>query len=131
MTGIYALIDPDGQLEFCKGVPDQMLGSSDPQHGTPAAFTIQPAVLGINGLQGHIINGSCLVRAYRPNRIATAVVTALGGPQEYIFGNVTVCGSQNALVGEERPYLCGLTDAQQDLIWDIHTAISKEASTRQ
>ncbi|MFE7607013.1 hypothetical protein [Streptomyces celluloflavus] len=127
MTGVYALIDPDGRLEFRDGVPDPMLGNSDPQHGAPAPFTIQRAARGGNGLQGHIGNVSCLAGTYPPNRIATAVVTVLGGPQEYIFGNLTICGSQSAPVSGEPPCLCGLTEIQQDLIDDVHTAVSKAA----
>jgi hypothetical protein len=126
MTGIYALICPDGRLEFRDGVPDQMLRDTDPQHGAPAAFTIQRASWGDNGLHGHVSNVSCLAGTYPPNHVATSLVAALGGPQEYIFGNLTICGSQAALGGEE-PLLCGLTEAQQDLIRDVHTAACKEA----
>lgn len=127
MAGVYALIDPDGRLEFRDGVPDRMLGNSDPQHGAPVAFTIQRAAWGGNGLQGHIGNVSCLVSTYPPNRIATGVVAALGGPQEYIFGNLTVCGSQSFSVSGKPYFLCALTEAQQDLMGDVHTAVLKRA----
>ncbi|MFF8996145.1 hypothetical protein ACF09H_40750 [Streptomyces sp. NPDC014983] len=127
MTDIYALICPEGHLEFRDGVPGQMLRDADPQHEAPAAFSIQRAAWGGNGLQGHIGDVSCLAGTYPPNHIATSLLTALGGPQEYIFGNLTICGSQAAPDSEEPP-LCGLTEAQQDLIHDIHTAVSKEAA---
>jgi hypothetical protein len=53
-------------------------------------------------------------------------LAALGGPQEYIFGNLTICGTQ-ATPDSEEPLLCGLTEAQERLIRDVHTAISREA----
>ncbi|MFF9318093.1 hypothetical protein ACF1BP_36425 [Streptomyces sp. NPDC014735] len=127
MTDIYALVRPDGRLEFSDGVPDQMLRDADPQHGTPAAFTIQRAAWGGNGLHGHVSDVSCLAGTYPPNHVATSLVAALGGPREYIFGNLTICGSQRAPDSEE-PLLCGLTEAQQDLIHDVHTAVSREAA---
>ncbi|WP_143070898.1 hypothetical protein [Streptomyces malaysiense] len=103
-----------------------MLRDADPQHGTAAAFTIQRAAWGGNGLHGHVsdvaVLGTC-----PPNRVATSLVAALGGPQEYIFGNLAICGSQSA-PGNEEPLLCGLTEAQQDLIHDVHAAVSKEAA---
>jgi hypothetical protein len=48
-----------------------------------------------------------------------------GGPDQYIFGNLTICGSQIAS-GNDEPILCGLTDAQERLIHDVHTAVSQE-----
>ncbi|MFI6360991.1 hypothetical protein ACIBJF_52935 [Streptomyces sp. NPDC050743] len=125
MTGIYALIRPDGQLEFHDGVPDQMLKDTDPQHSAPAAFTIQHAEwCSPRGLHGHVSGISCLA-SYPPNHIAGPLVAALGGPDQYIFGNLTICGSQIAS-GNDEPILCGLTDAQERLIHDVHTAVSQE-----
>lgn len=130
MAGVYAYFDPDGHLEFRDGVPDRMFGDSDPEHGRPVAFTIQRASWGGSGLQGHISNGSCFSATCPPNRIATTVVTALGGPQEYIFGNLTICGSQSFSVSGEPLLLRGLTEAQRHLIGDVHTTVCKEEATR-
>ncbi|MGJ5749811.1 hypothetical protein FB563_5937 [Streptomyces puniciscabiei] len=127
MTGLYALIRPDGRLEFRDGVPDQMLRDADPQHGAPAAFTIQRSAWGGNGLHGHVSDVSRLAGTYRPNHVATSLVAALGGPEEYIFGNLAICGSWSAPDNGE-PLLRGLTEAQQDLIHDVHTAVSKEVT---
>ncbi|MFL4903793.1 hypothetical protein ACJ6WF_11550 [Streptomyces sp. MMS24-I2-30] len=129
MTGIYALIQYHGLLEFREGVPGRMLGDTDPQHNSARAFTIQRAMWGGNGLQGHVASASLLTDAYSPNPIATALVAALGGPQEYIFGSLTICAAQVTPDSKE-PLLSGLTDAQQDLIQDVHTAVSKEAANR-
>ncbi|MGV9933951.1 hypothetical protein ACWC4C_32620 [Streptomyces olivaceoviridis] len=127
MTGIYALICPDGRLEFRDGVPDQMLGDADPQHGAPAAFIIHRAAWGGHGLHGHVSDVSRLAGIYPPNHVATSLVAALGGPEEYVFGNLAICGSQRT-PGSEETLLCGLTEAQQDLIQDVHTALSNEAA---
>lgn len=54
MTGIYALIRPDGRLEFRDGVPDRMREDADPHHGVPAAFLIQRTASGGNGLHGQV-----------------------------------------------------------------------------
>lgn len=131
MRGLYALIAPDGRLDFRDGVPDRMLGNSGPQHRTPATFIIQRAAWGGNGLQGHVRNDSCLASAFPSNRIAADVVTALGGPQKCIFGDLTICGSHSSPVSGEPVSLCGLTEAQQDLIGNVHTAVSAAANSSQ
>lgn len=126
MTGIYALICPDGSLQFREGVPDRMRKDSDPQHGAPSAFPILRPSWGAHGLHGHIADASALDRdAYPPNHVAGPLVAALGGPGQYIFGNLTVCGSCVAPDGGEAE-LCGLIEAQQRLIIGIHAAVSKE-----
>ncbi|WP_431965842.1 hypothetical protein, partial [Actinacidiphila sp. bgisy160] len=120
-------IHPDGRLEFRDGVPDQMLKDADPQHGTSSAFTIRRASGGGNGLHGHVSDVSRLTCTYPPNHVATSFVAALGGPQEYIFGNLTICGSRPGPDSGE-PTLCGLVEAQQNLIHDVHTAVSEKAA---
>ncbi|MFE7708349.1 hypothetical protein ACFU6I_21705 [Streptomyces sp. NPDC057486] len=50
-------------------------------------------------------------------------MTALGGPQD-IFGNLAVCDSQSFSVSGAPYFLCTLTEAQQDLIDDVHTAVA-------
>lgn len=129
MTGIYALIRPDGRLEFRDGVPNRTREDADPHHAAPAAFTIQRAARGGNGLHGHVADTSALDGgAYPPNRLARPLVAALGGPDQYVFGNLTICGSQTtADTGESS--LCGLTEAQQRLIHDVHTTVSKDAES--
>lgn len=130
MTGIYALIRPDGRLEFRDGVPDQMREDADPHHGAPAAFLIQRAAFGGNGLHGHVADTSALDGgAYPPNRLARPVVAALGGPDQYVFGNLTICGSHTTADTAETS-LCGLTEAQQRLIHDVHSTVSEEAESR-
>ncbi|MFB6961974.1 hypothetical protein ACFCYB_34565 [Streptomyces sp. NPDC056309] len=128
MSGIYALIRSDGRLEFRDGVPEQMHRDTDPHHGRSASFTIQRASWGGNGLHGHVGDVSYLASTYPPNHIATALVAALGGPVQYIFGNLTICGTQ-ASPGSGQPILRGLTKAQQHLIHDVHTAVTKETDT--
>ncbi|MEV5010825.1 hypothetical protein [Streptomyces sp. NPDC055692] len=128
MSAIYALIRSDGRLEFRDGVPEQMHRDTDPHHGRPASFTIQRASWGGNGLQGHVGDVSCMASTYLPNHIATALVAALGGPDQYIFGNLTICGTQ-ASPDSGQPILRGLTKAQQYLIHDVHTAVTKETDT--
>ncbi|MEU6012331.1 hypothetical protein [Streptomyces sp. NPDC047453] len=128
MSGIYALIRSDGRLEFRDGIPEQMHRDTDPHHGRPASFTIQHASWGGNGLHGHVGDVSYMASTYPPNHIATALVTALGGPAQYIFGNLTICGTQ-ASPDSGQPILRGLTEAQQHLIHDVHTAVTKETDT--
>ncbi|MGW3247408.1 hypothetical protein [Streptomyces sp. NPDC001070] len=43
MIDVYALISPDGSLEFRDGVPDRMLKDAEPRQGAPYGFTIQGA----------------------------------------------------------------------------------------
>ncbi len=70
MTGIHALVHPDGQSEFREDVPDQMVKDTDPQHGAPAAFAIQRISWGGNGLHGHVSDVSHLTRTcpHQPRR---------------------------------------------------------------
>ncbi|MFJ2722891.1 hypothetical protein [Streptomyces sp. NPDC087437] len=128
MSGIYVLIRSDGRLEFRDGVPEQMHRDTDPHHGRSASFTIRRASWGGNGLHGHVGDVSCMASTYPPNHIATALVAALGGPVQYIFGNLTICGTQ-ASPDSGQPILRGLTKAQQHLIHDVHTAVTKETDT--
>jgi hypothetical protein len=129
MTGIYALIRPDGSLQLRDGVPDQMCKDADPHHKAPAAFTIQHPARGGIGLHGHVAGTSALDGdAYPPNRAASPLVAALGGPDQYIFGNLTICGSRIA-PGAGETTLCSLTEAQQRLIHDVHTTVSKETES--
>jgi hypothetical protein len=129
MTGIYALIRPDGGLEFRDGVPDQMCKDTDSHQRTPAAFVIQRAAWGGNGLHGHVARTSAMAGdAYPPNRIASPLVAALGASDQYFFGNLTICGSRTTPdIGET--LLCGLTEAQQRLIHEVHTTVSDEAES--
>ncbi|MEU4498955.1 hypothetical protein AB0F96_37310 [Streptomyces sp. NPDC023998] len=129
MTGIYALVSPDGILEFRDGVPDQMCKDADPQNGVPSAFPIQRASWGGHGLHGHVANASALNRdAYPPSQVASSLVAALGGPEQRIIGNLTICGSCSSPHngGTE---MCGLIEAQQHLITGVHTAVSRARST--
>ncbi|MCX2925584.1 hypothetical protein [Streptomyces sp. NEAU-W12] len=120
MTGIYALIRPDGGLEFRDGVPEQVRRDADPHHGASAAFTIQLPGRGGNGLHGHVADTSALDSdAHPPNRVAGPLVAALGGPDQYLFGNLTICGSRTTPDTGETT-LCGLTEAQRRLIRDVH-----------
>ncbi|MDW4909227.1 hypothetical protein RB628_28775 [Streptomyces sp. ADMS] len=126
MTGIYAVIRPDASLQFRDGVPDQMCKDADPHHKAPAAFTIQRPAGGGNGLHGHVADTSALDGdAYPPNHVASPLVAALGGPDQYIFGNLTICGSRTTPDTGEIT-LCSLTETQQRLIHDVHTTVSKE-----
>ncbi|GGS02737.1 hypothetical protein GCM10010269_47030 [Streptomyces humidus] len=129
MTGIYALIRPDGGLEYRDGVPDQMCKDADSHHGAPAAFPVQRPAWGVNGLHGHVADTSALDGgAYPPNRVAGPLLAALGGPDQYVFGNLTICGSRTT-PGTGEAILCGLTEAQQRLIHDVHATVSKEAES--
>lgn len=100
--------------------------------GTPTlAFTVQRCSWGGDGLEGHISNTARFVGTYPPNPVATGVVTALGGPQEYIFGNLVICGSRWSPIEGEPPSIHGLSQAQQDLVGDVHIAVRKEAASTQ
>ncbi|WP_181801758.1 hypothetical protein [Streptomyces shenzhenensis] len=78
MTGIYALVHPDGHSEFREDVPDHMFKDPGPEHGAPAAFTIQRASSGGNGLHGHVSDVSHLTCAYphRPRHHLTLAASA-------------------------------------------------------
>ena len=41
MTGVYALIGPDGELQFCDGVPGTLKGAS-PRHAAVAFTMVRP-----------------------------------------------------------------------------------------
>jgi hypothetical protein len=56
------------------------------------------------------------------------LVAALSGPEQYIFGNLTICGSHIAPDSGETD-LCGLIEAQQRLIAGVHAAMPEEEAT--
>ncbi|MEU7183691.1 MULTISPECIES: hypothetical protein [Streptomyces] len=129
MNGIYALISPDGSLVFRDGVPDHMRKDADPHHGAPSAFAIRRPAWGGHGLQCLVGGTSTLQHnTYPPNHIGAALVEGLDGPDQYIFGNLTICGSRTASATAELE-MCGLTDAQQRLISAVHAAVADEAAS--
>ncbi|MEH0400745.1 hypothetical protein ACFY7V_34380 [[Kitasatospora] papulosa] len=131
MASVFAFFDSDGEMEFREGTPDRVFGALDPRHADPLAFTVQRCSWGGDGLEGHISNTARFVGTYPPNPVATGVVTALGGPQEYIFGNLVICGSRWSPIEGEPPSIHGLSQAQQDLVGDVHIAVRKEAASTQ
>lgn len=94
MAELYAFFDPNGHLMFSDEAQARMCEAADPHHKSPLAFSIHRSSWGGDGLQGHVGKSSCFVATYPPNPIATRVVTALGGPTQYIFGNLTICGTR-------------------------------------
>ncbi|MFD9142738.1 hypothetical protein ACFVY7_18335 [[Kitasatospora] papulosa] len=128
MASVFAFFDSGGELEFREGTADRVFGALDPRQASPVAFTVQRCSWGGDGLEGHISNTARFVGTYPPNPVATGVVTALGGPQEYIFGNLVICGSRWSPTEDEPPSRCGLSQAQQDLIGDVHIAVRREAA---
>ncbi|MFJ3921575.1 hypothetical protein [Streptomyces sp. NPDC090022] len=129
MTGTYALISPDGSLQFRDGAAEHMGEDADPHNGAPSGFTILRPSWGARGLHGHVGDSSALARdVYPPNHVAGRLVAALGGPERYVFGNLTICGS-HIPQGSEEPEICGLSEAQQRLITAVHTAVSQHIGT--
>ncbi|MEU1815156.1 hypothetical protein ABZ543_08155 [Streptomyces roseifaciens] len=121
-TNTYALVAPDGTLDFKTGVPSQMWEDADPHYGAHAGFHISLPTWpgGARGIRGYIGDCSALdSQKYPPNTAAEHIVTALGGPAQPWFGNVALCGSR--MVGPELD-LCGLTVEQQEHIRDLHAA---------
>ncbi|WP_432021526.1 hypothetical protein [Streptomyces sp. 1222.5] len=121
MIDIYALVAPNGQLDFLEGITDRMPAFTDPHHGAISAFTIQQAARGNNGLQGYISQASYIdsVR-YPPNRIGRHLVEDLGGSGKYIFGNLAICGTRTRH-GKPGFTPCGLTEEQRQTIQYVHT----------
>ncbi|MEU2054599.1 hypothetical protein [Streptomyces bungoensis] len=117
MNSIYALIRTDGGIRFRDGTPDQ---------GTGAAFAVQRATRGGHGLHGDAGDVRGPADTHLLNRIATLVVYALGGPSRCVFGDLAIGGDRfESGSGETTP--CGLTEAQQHLIRDVHDAICENA----
>ncbi|MEU9529890.1 hypothetical protein AB0D58_31495 [Streptomyces sp. NPDC048210] len=125
MAELYAFFDPNGHLMFSDEAQARMCEAADPHHKSPLAFSIHRSSWGGDGLQGHVGKSSCFVAPYPPNPIATRVVTALGGPTQYIFGNLTICGTRWS-AGDKQPSLRGLSKAQQDLLMDVHAVVCEE-----
>lgn len=125
MTGIYALISPDGRLEFHDGVPERIWKDADPHNSAPSTFAIQHASRSALGLEGHAGGSSALVcDAYPPNHVAGSLVAALGGSERYFFGNLTIYGSR-ILPGSDEVARRGLSEAQQQLITAVHAVVSQ------
>ncbi|MGW3247409.1 hypothetical protein [Streptomyces sp. NPDC001070] len=81
-------------------------------------------------MHGHIADASTPDRdAYPPNHVADPLVAALGGPEQYIFGNLTICDSHISTHSGTANF-CGLIEAQQWLITGVHAAMSKDPVTR-
>ncbi|MFE0515777.1 hypothetical protein [Streptomyces sp. NPDC058964] len=117
MTSIYALIRVDGSMQFRDGIPD---------HGTGAPFTIQRAAWGGHGLHGDIGDARGCAGGQLLNSMATFVVHALGGPDQRILGDLTI-GGDRFESGSGKTMPCGLTEAQQHLIRDVHSAVRRNA----
>ncbi|MER6979278.1 hypothetical protein ABT317_20370 [Streptomyces carpinensis] len=129
MSGVYALLRPDGPLEFRIGVPDQMSQDTGPHDGGPSAITIQRETWGGRGLQGQVGNISYPAGRSQPaNHTGSRLAAALGGPEECLFGNLAICGTQID-PSNGKPTVCGLTEAQQHLIRSVHAAVCQEAHT--
>ncbi|MFF7241723.1 hypothetical protein [Streptomyces collinus] len=58
-------------------------------------------------------------------------MTALGGPDAYLFGNLTICGTEGPSdpgdLGATEPVVCGPSEAQQRLVSSVHAAVLQEA----
>ncbi|MFI9803148.1 hypothetical protein ACIHEJ_02020 [Streptomyces sp. NPDC052301] len=119
MNSIYALIRIDGGIQFRDGIPDQGTDSG-------AAFTIQRAAWGGHGLHGDAGDARGPAGPCPLNSIATFVVYALGGPNRCVFGDLTI-GGDRFEAGSGKTMPCGLTEAQQHLIRDVHGTICGNA----
>ncbi|MEU9125014.1 hypothetical protein AB0C96_35110 [Streptomyces sp. NPDC048506] len=123
MSNIYALINPDTSLDFRGGLPDLMLRGADPHHGMTSEFTIQRESLARNGMHGFFAHAAGLGRdKYPPNHVAGPLIAALGGPDRYWFGSLTICGCR-PVAATGRAELCGLSMAQQRLIAQVHATV--------
>lgn len=136
MPSTYAFIRCDGRLQFCDGIPGSVgiLGSMDTEagagRGTTATFTIHRAGWGGHGLHGHIIDDPGPDSTSPPDPVASCLVSALGGPDQHIRGNLVI-GGDRAEPGFESPAPCGLTEAQERLIHDVHKAVLMNAHAPQ
>ena len=130
MPSAYALIRCDGQLQFCDGIPGSTGTEAGAGRGTTATFTIHRAGWGGHGLHGHIIDDPGPDSTSPPNPVASCLVSALGGPDQRIRGNLVI-GGDRAEPGFESPAPCSLTEAQERLIHDVHKAVLKNAHVPQ
>lgn len=109
MAGMYALIRPDGELQFLDG-----LGEKGDSFLSVATFIIQRAGWGGPGLHGHADAADHSVGAPLFNGTATSVASVLGGPGQRIFGSLIIGGDRDQPESHQ-PVPCGLTTAQQHL----------------
>ncbi|MEW1901223.1 hypothetical protein [Streptomyces sp. NPDC086147] len=127
MPGTYALISPDGLLHFHDGIPGTSAQAGDPPRMTPATFSIQHAGWGGPGLHGHTTAAGGPVGAHRRfNHVASSVASVLGGPDQSLLDSLVIWGERDE-PGSGPAVTCGLTEAQQHLIHDVHRAVLKEA----
>lgn len=96
-TNVYAVIDPEGELHFCRGVPHAMWRKCDPHHETtPSGFAVveAPRWTGSLGMRGFVSDVSALFPdLYWPNPVGRALASALSSQQVIrLFGNLVLCG---------------------------------------
>ncbi|MFI0925833.1 hypothetical protein ACH4TP_18130 [Streptomyces sp. NPDC021012] len=126
MAGTYALISPDGLLHFHEGVPGTPGQIGGLPRTTLSTFGIQHAGWGGPGLHGHTVAADGPVGAHRFNRAASSVASVLGGPDQSILDSLVIWGERDE-PGSGPAIPCGLTEAQQHLIQDVHRAVLEDA----
>lgn len=124
----FALIRLNGRLQFCDGIPGRTNKEADSGPTACATFTIQRAAWGGHGLRGHVSDARGPVGAPAPNPVATALVSALGGTDQSILGNLAI-GGDRIEPCFDKPVPCGLTEAQQHLIRDVHAGVRRSPAS--
>ncbi|MFE6690233.1 hypothetical protein ACFVFQ_27655 [Streptomyces sp. NPDC057743] len=122
----YALVSPDADLDIQEAVLEALPQEVNPYGGHATDFVIHRAFGSSAGMRGLVADTAELAKdRYPPNRLATRLIDALGGPDRYCFGHVAICGYR--LGQEDELLLCGLSDSQCHLITQVYSAVYEQA----
>ncbi|MFD9028628.1 hypothetical protein [Streptomyces parvulus] len=122
---IYALISNDGTLQLCDGTPWHTNDTVASRPSSPATVTIHRPAWGSPGLLGLTSSEPRRPDSRPANRVASALIPALGGPPQDIHGSLAICGTQTD-TRSNHPKPGSLSRAQQRLIRAVHAAVLRE-----
>ncbi|GAU69772.1 hypothetical protein SSP35_14_01060 [Streptomyces sp. NBRC 110611] len=120
------MVRPETGMTIREAALEELRREVDPYGGKASDFVIHHASGSIAGMRGLAADTAGLAKdKYPPNRLASRLIGALGGPDRYWFGGVAICGYHPGNEGE--PLLCGLSDSQCHLITQVYSALYEEA----